>query len=161
MCSHCVPELVILRLHTMQYVPIAKLYVICNHVVVHKRSCFTNCIYAVPPDFVTSTNNVRCQGSECAILTGATGYFQCSANGVPTPTVTLTNDTAVSDNVMVNGTRVTITNAVAGTVENFTCNASNIVNSVVQTYKLWVGGKWLKLNSDSQVIVTGYYVFGQ
>ena len=62
---------------------------------------------------------------------------------------------------MVSGPRVTITNAVAGNVKNFTCNASNIVNSVVQTYKLWVGGKWLKLNSDSQVIVTGYYVFGQ
>ena len=61
------------------------------------------CMYAVPPDFVTITSNLRCRGSECAILTGATGYLECSATGVPTPTVTLTNVTAVSDNVMVSG----------------------------------------------------------
>ena len=112
------------------------------------------CIYAVPPDFVTSTSNLRCHGSECAILTGATGYLECSATGVPTPTVTLTNVTAVSDNVMVSGTRVTITNAVAGDVANFTCNASNIVSSTVQTYQLWVGGKELKLTPDSEVVAT-------
>ena len=107
----------------------------CNHMIVLLSPI---CIYAVPPDFVISTSNLRCRGSECAILTGATGYLECSATGVPTLTVTLTNATAVSDNVMISGTWVTIANAVAGNVVDFTCNASNNVSSTVPTL---VGGK--------------------
>ena len=74
-------------------------------------------------------------------MTRATGYLECSTVGVPTPNVTLTTDAAVSNNVMVNGNRVTVTSAVAGNAGNYTCNASNFLNSNEQTFELFVGGK--------------------
>ena len=73
-------------------------------------------------------------------MTGATGYLECTTVGVPTPNVTLTTD-AVDSNVMVNGSRVVVTSAVAGNAGNYTCNASNFLGFDEQTFELLVGSK--------------------
>ena len=74
-------------------------------------------------------------------MTGANGYLECTTVGVPTPNLTLTTAAAVSNNVMLNGSRVMITTAVARNAGTYTCNASNFLNFDEQTFQLQVGGK--------------------
>lgn len=84
-------------------------------------------------------------------MTGATGYLECGTVGVPTPNVTLTTDAAVSNNVMVNSNRVTVTSAVAGNTGNtgnYTCNALNFLGFDEQTFELFVGGKYCKFKAN-------------
>ena len=108
-----------------------------------KCICFT--YHAVPPTIIViRQGTLRCRGNVstvCAIMTGATGYLECSTVGVPTPNVNLTTDAEVSNNVMVNGSRVTVTSAVAENAGNYTCNASNFLDFNEQTFELFVGGK--------------------
>ena len=110
-----------------------------------KRICLT--YHAVPPTIVIRQGLFHCRGNVstvCAIMTGATGYLECSTVGVPTPNVTLTTDAAVSCNVMLSGNRVTVTSAVAGNTGNYTCNASNFLDFDKQTSELLVGSKYCK-----------------
>ena len=84
-------------------------------------------------------------------MTGATGYLECTAVGVPAPNVTLTTDVDfVSDN------RFTITSAVAGNAGNYTCNASNFLGFEEQTIELLVGGKLYTLTAFKHTLSTSH-----
>ena len=119
--------------------------IIMYSIYLQKRICLT--YHAVPPTIVIRQGTLLCRGNVstvCAIMTGTTGYLECSTVGVPTPNVTLTSDAAVSCNVMVNGNQVIVTSAVAGNAGNYTCNASNFLGFDKQTSELLVGSKYCK-----------------
>ena len=108
------------------------------------KSAICLAYHAVPPTIVLRQGTLRCSGNVstvCAIMTGTTGYLECSTVGVPTPNVTLATNAAVSNNVMFSDNRVTVTSAVAGNAGNYTCNASNFLDIDEQTFELLVGGK--------------------
>ena len=103
--------------------------------------CFTH--HTVPPTVGIRADNLQCNNdvSICAIMTGATGYLECTAFGVPTPNLTLTTTAPQSESVMLSGNRVVITTAMAGDAGTYTCNASNFLDFAEQTFQLQVGGK--------------------